>query len=62
MNEDHDDAIKSYASYYGGIKNPVKDQVKLLVNLGIKAGFDGVIASAQDFSLIRSLSKDLKIF
>ncbi len=45
-----------------GIKNPVKDQVKLLVNLGIKAGLDGVIASAQDFSLIRSLSKDLKIF
>ena len=45
-----------------GIKNSVKDQVKLLVNLAIKSGIAGVIASAQDFGLIRSLSKDLKIF
>ena len=45
-----------------GIKNSVKDQVKLLINLAIKAQLAGVISSAQDFNLIRSLSKDLKIF
>ena len=45
-----------------GVKNSVKDQIKLLVNLAIKAGISGVIASAQDISLIRSLSKELKIF
>ena len=45
-----------------GIKNSVKDQVKLLVNLAIKSKISGVIASAQDFGLVRSLSKDLKIF
>ena len=45
-----------------GIKNSVKDQVKLLVNLAIKSKIAGVIASAQDFELVRSLSKDLKIF
>ena len=45
-----------------GIKNSVKDQVKLLVNLAIKSGIAGVIASPQDFELVRSLSKDLKIF
>ena len=45
-----------------GIKNSVKDQVKLLVNLAIKSQIAGVIASAQDFKLVRSLSKDLKIF
>ena len=45
-----------------GIKNSIKDQVKLLVDLAIKAKLSGVISSAQDFNLIRSLSKDLKIF
>ena len=45
-----------------GVKNSVEDQIKLLVNLAIKAGISGVIASAQDVSLIRSLSKELKIF
>jgi len=45
-----------------GIKNSVKDQVKLLVNLVIKSGIAGVIASVQDLGLVRSLSKELKIF
>ena len=45
-----------------GIKNSVKDQIKLLVNLAIEAGISGVIASAQDVRLVRSLSKNLKIF
>ena len=45
-----------------GVKNSIKDQIKLLVNLAIKADLSGVIASAQDISLIRSLSKELKIF
>ncbi len=45
-----------------GVKNSVGNQIKLLVNLAIKAGISGVIASAQDVSLIRSLSKELKIF
>ena len=45
-----------------GIKNSVQDQVKLLVNLAIKSGIAGVIASVQDLELVRSLSKDLKIF
>ena len=45
-----------------GIKNSIKEQVKLLVNLAIKSNIAGVIASAQDFELVRSLSKNLKIF
>ena len=45
-----------------GVKNSVKDQIKILANLAIKSGLSGVIASAQDISLIRSLSKELKIF
>ena len=45
-----------------GVKNSMENQIKLLVNLAIKAGISGVIASAQDVSLIRSLSKELKIF
>ena len=45
-----------------GIKNSVKDQTKLLINLAIKANIKGVIISAQDISLVRSLSKDLTIF
>ena len=45
-----------------GVKNSIENQIKLLVNLAIKAGISGVIASAQDVSLVRSLSKELKIF
>ena len=45
-----------------GVKNSIENQIKLLVNLAIKAGISGVIASAQDVLLIRSLSKELKIF
>ena len=45
-----------------GVKNSVKDQIKLLVDLAIKAGIEGVIASAQDVQLIRSLSESLRIF
>ena len=39
-----------------------EDQVKLLANLAIKSKLDGVIASAQEYESVRSLSKDLKIF
>ena len=39
-----------------------KEQVKLLADLGIKSGLTGIIASAQEYVMIRSLSKDLKIF
>ena len=45
-----------------GVKNSVKDQIKLLVNLALEANLSGVIASAQDVSLVRSLSKKVKIF
>ena len=39
-----------------------KAQVKLLADLGIKSGLSGIIASAQEYASVRSLSKDLKIF
>ncbi len=39
-----------------------KEQVKLLADLGIKSGLNGIIASAQEYISVRSLSKDLKIF
>ena len=39
-----------------------KEQVKLLADLGIKSGLTGIIASAQEYVMVRSLSKDLKIF
>jgi len=39
-----------------------KDRVKLLANLAIKSGLSGVVASAQEYESVRSLSKDLKIF
>ena len=45
-----------------GIKNSIKDQVKILVELASKSKLAGVISSAQDLSLVRSISKDLKIF
>ena len=45
-----------------GIKNSIKDQVKILVELANKSKLAGVISSAQDLSLVRSISKSLKIF
>ena len=45
-----------------GYKKFLKDQVKILVDLAIKSKLAGVISSAQDLSLVRSISKDLKIF
>jgi orotidine-5'-phosphate decarboxylase len=39
-----------------------KNQVKLLADLAIKTKLDGIIASAQEYELVRSLSKDLRIF
>ena len=44
-----------------GIKNSIKDQIKILVNLAIEANLSGVIASAQDISLVRSLSKEIRL-
>ena len=43
-----------------GIKNSIKDQVKILVELANKSKLAGVISSAQDLSLVRSISKNLK--
>jgi orotidine-5'-phosphate decarboxylase len=45
-----------------GIKNEVKEQVKLLINLACQAKLSGVIASAQDIVLARKISKEIKIF
>ena len=45
-----------------GITNEVKDQVKLLVNLACQAKLSGIIASAQDITLARRISKEIKIF
>ena len=45
-----------------GITSEVKDQVKLLINLACQAKLSGVIASAQDISLVRQISKEIKIF
>ncbi len=39
-----------------------KEQVKVLADLGIKSKLSGIIASAQEYTSVRSLSKDLKIF
>ena len=39
-----------------------KEQVKFLANLGIKSKLSGIIASAQEYLSVRSLSKNLKIF
>ena len=39
-----------------------KDKVKTLTDLAIKSGLSGVIASAQEYDLVRLMSKDLKIF
>ena len=45
-----------------GIKNSVEEQIQLLVKLAVETGISGVIASGKDVSLVRSLSKNLKIF
>ena len=45
-----------------GISNDVKEQVKLLINLACKAKLSGIIASAQDITLARQISKEIKIF
>jgi len=45
-----------------GITSEVKDQVKLLVNLACQAKLSGIIASAQDITLARRISKEIKIF
>ena len=45
-----------------GITKNVKDQVKLLIKLACKAKLSGVIASAQDISIARKISKKIKIF
>ena len=45
-----------------GLNNSLSDQIKLLVNNAIEAKLPGVISSAQDIPLVRSISKDLKIF
>jgi orotidine-5'-phosphate decarboxylase len=45
-----------------GINHDVKDQVKILVQLTKQAKLSGIIASAQDIELVRSISKDIKIF
>ncbi len=69
MNEDHDDAIKSYASYYGGIKNPVKAKMieitsqKMVLNVDgslISIDFDHILANSEDahqtlISMLRSI-------
>jgi len=45
-----------------GINREIKDQVKLLINLAHEAKLSGVIASAQDISVTRQISKNMKIF
>ena len=45
-----------------GISKKVKDQVKLLIKLACKAKLSGIIASAQDISIARKISKKIKIF
>jgi orotidine-5'-phosphate decarboxylase len=45
-----------------GINNNVNEQVKLLIKLACQAKLSGIIASAQDISLARQISKEIKIF
>ena len=45
-----------------GIKNNLNAQIKILIKIAKKAKLSGVIASAQDIKLVRSISKDMKIF
>jgi len=45
-----------------GIVNDIKNQVRKLISLSTQAKLSGIIASAQDISLARKISKDIKIF
>ena len=45
-----------------GISNSMKNQVELLIKLATEAKLSGIIASALDIKLARSISKDIKIF
>jgi orotidine-5'-phosphate decarboxylase len=45
-----------------GIEREIKDQVKILINLAREAKLSGIIASAQDISIARQISRDIKIF
>jgi len=45
-----------------GIEREIKDQVKILINLAREAKLSGVIASAQDISIARQISRNIKIF
>jgi len=45
-----------------GIMSEVKDQVKLLIKLACQTKISGVIASGQDITLARQISKEIKIF
>ena len=40
-----------------GINRSVKNQVKILTKLAVKSNMSGVISSAQDIKLVRSISK-----
>lgn len=45
-----------------GISNSMKNQVKILIKLAQEAKLSGIIASAQDISLAREISSNMKIF
>ena len=45
-----------------GISHDVKNQVKRLIRLADQAKLSGIIASAQDITLAREISKSIKIF
>jgi len=45
-----------------GIAHDMKSQVKILIKLAHQAKLSGIIASAQDISLARQISKNIKIF
>ena len=45
-----------------GIMSEIREQVKLLINLACQAKLSGIIASAQDITLARQISKEIKIF
>ena len=45
-----------------GIMSSMEDQVKILINLAREAKLSGIIASAQDISIARQISRDIKIF
>ena len=45
-----------------GVKNSLKEQIITLIKLADTAQLSGVITSAQDIKIVRSISKKLKIF